>query len=79
MVGVPLNRPKSATAGKGFPATRRAINPKARKAAGLTAASHHRGTTRHRASRAPRSRSPGLPMVHAVTTTAAIAGPSNAG
>ena len=71
--------PKSARRGRAFPVTRTAISAIPRNAAGLRAASHQRRGTRHRTTRASRSPTPGRPMVHAVTTTAAIAGPSSIG
>jgi hypothetical protein len=77
--GIPLNRPKSATAGSACPAAAIAASASPKNATGLTATSHQRRGTRHRASRAGRSRTPGRLMVQAVTTTAAIAGPSSAG
>src|SRR5215218_2767780 len=50
-----------------------------RKAAGLAATSHQRALTCQRPMRASNSRTPGRPVVHAVTANAAISGPSSAG
>ena len=79
IAGIPLNSPKSAAFGSGFPATAIAISASPKNMTGLTATSHQRTGTRHRIMRASRSRSPGRPIVQAVGCHAAIAGPSRAG